>query len=119
MTPNQSQEPTADGAFISAIAVHVASRRWLFSTLGHNHAMNNMRAFLMSFLLLAGTCVFSGCATTGHDTHPATTASKGVEKAQPSPTENMNAMEKSGYYLGWLSLDFLYSLAGSSPTFSP
>jgi len=29
MTPNQSPEPTAVGAVRSAIAVHVASRRWL------------------------------------------------------------------------------------------
>ena len=27
--PNKSPEPTAVGACISAIAVHVASRRWL------------------------------------------------------------------------------------------
>ena len=27
--PNQSLEPTAVGAFSSAVAVHVASRRWL------------------------------------------------------------------------------------------
>ena len=27
--PNKSPEPTADGAFSSAVAVHVASRRWL------------------------------------------------------------------------------------------
>ena len=29
MTPNKSPEPTAVGAFSSAFAVHVASRRWL------------------------------------------------------------------------------------------
>ena len=29
MTPNQSPEPTAVGAVSSAVAVHVASRRWL------------------------------------------------------------------------------------------
>ena len=28
-TPNKSPEPTAVGAVSSAIAVHVASRRWL------------------------------------------------------------------------------------------
>jgi hypothetical protein len=27
--PNKSPEPTADGAASSAVAVHVASRRWL------------------------------------------------------------------------------------------
>jgi hypothetical protein len=29
LMPNQSPEPTAVGAVSSAIAVHVASRRWL------------------------------------------------------------------------------------------
>jgi hypothetical protein len=29
LMPNKSPEPTAVGAFCSAIAVHVASRRWL------------------------------------------------------------------------------------------
>jgi hypothetical protein len=29
MMPNQSPEPTAVGAVSSALAVHVASRRWL------------------------------------------------------------------------------------------
>jgi len=29
MLPNQSPEPTAVGACRSAVAVHVASRRWL------------------------------------------------------------------------------------------
>ena len=29
VTPNQSPEPTAVGAFRSAVAVHVAGRRWL------------------------------------------------------------------------------------------
>jgi hypothetical protein len=73
----------------------------------------------MCFLLLAGACAFSGCATTRHDTYSATNNSKGFEKEQSSPTENMNAIEKTGYYLGWLSLEFLYAWAGSSPTFSP
>ena len=73
----------------------------------------------MSFLVVAGICVFSGCATTSHDTYSATGDSSRFEKKQPSPTEDMNAIEKTGYYLGWLSLDFLYGLAGSSPTFSP
>ena len=29
MTPNKSPEPTAVGAVSSAVAVHVAGRRWL------------------------------------------------------------------------------------------
>jgi hypothetical protein len=36
MWPNKSLEPTAVGAVSSAVAVHVASRRWLsFFSLGH------------------------------------------------------------------------------------
>jgi len=43
----------------------------------------------------------------------------GIEKKQPSPTEDMNAAEKTGYYLGWLSLDFLYGWAGGNPPLFP
>jgi hypothetical protein len=85
--------------------------------IGHIRAMKIMRALLMSFLLLAGICVLSGCATTSHDTHSATSDSSRFEKKQPLPTEDMNAIEKTGYYLGWLSLDFLYGWAGSNPSF--
>jgi hypothetical protein len=89
------------------------------STLGHIRAMKNMRAFLMSFLLVADIYVLSGCATTSHDSYTVIDNSSGLEKKQPSPTEDMTAAQKTGYYLGWLSLDYLYSWAGSSPSFSP
>ena len=81
--------------------------------------MKNMRAFSMSFLVVAGICVFSGCATASHDTYSATGDSSRFVKKQPSPTEDMNSIEKTSYYLGWLSLDFLYGLAGSNPILSP
>jgi len=81
--------------------------------------MKNMRAFLMVFLLVAGICVLSGCATANHDSYTVIDNSSGLEKKQPSATEDMTAVQKTGYYLGWLSLDYLYSLAGSSPSFSP
>jgi hypothetical protein len=73
----------------------------------------------MSFLLAAGICVLSGCATTSHDSYTVVDNSSGLEKKQPSPTENMTAVQKIGYYLGWLSLDCLYGWAGSDPSFSP
>ena len=73
----------------------------------------------MSFLLMAVICVLSGCATTNHDAYTATNDSSGLEKKQPSPTEDMTAVQKTGYNLGWFSLDYLYAWAGSSPSFSP
>jgi len=63
--------------------------------------------------------VFSGCATTSHDSRTVATDASGLEKQQPSPTENLTAVQKTGYYLGWLSLDFLYAWAGSNPSFPP
>jgi hypothetical protein len=81
--------------------------------------MKNLQTFLMSFLLVACICFLSGCATTGHDSYTVVDNSSGLEKKQPSPTEDMTAAQKTGYYLGWLSLDFLYAWAGSSPSFSP
>ena len=73
----------------------------------------------MSFLLVAGICIFSGCATTSQDSYVVIDKSSGLEKKQPTPTEDMTGVQKTGYYLGWLSLDYLYSWAGSSPSFSP
>jgi hypothetical protein len=81
--------------------------------------MKKMRAFLMGFLLVAGICVLSGCATTRHDSYTVIDNSSGLEKKQPSPTEDMTAVQKTGYYLGWFSLEYLYSWAGSNPSFSP
>jgi len=87
--------------------------------LGQIRAMKNMRAFLMSFLLIAGIFILSGCATASHDSYTVIDKSSGLEKKQPSPTEDMTGDQKTGYYLGWFSLGYLYSWAGSSPSFSP
>jgi hypothetical protein len=95
-----------------------AGSGWLGS-LSHIRAMKNMRAFLTSFLLVAGICVFAGCATTSPDSNTATNDSTRFEKKQPSPTEDMNAVQKTGYYLGLFSLDSLYLWAASDPSFSP
>jgi hypothetical protein len=76
--------------------------------------MKNTRAFLMMALVAASICIFSGCATTSHDSYTVVDQTTGVEKKQASPTEDMNAVQKTGYYLGWLSLASLYAWAGGS-----
>jgi hypothetical protein len=78
-----------------------------------------MRAFVMGFLLVAGICVLSGCATASHDSYAVVDNSSGLEKKQPSPTEDMTAVQKTGYYLGWYSLVGLYTWAGGSAPISP
>jgi hypothetical protein len=93
--------------------------RFSFWSSGRIRAMKNKRAFLMSLLLAAGMSVFSGCATTGHDSYAATNDSSGFEKKQPSPTEDMTAIQKTGYYLGWYSLAGLYVWAGGGVPISP
>jgi hypothetical protein len=40
---------------------------------------------------------------------------RGIEKKQASDTEDMNAIEKVGYYLFWFALSIPYGLAGGSP----
>jgi hypothetical protein len=81
--------------------------------------MKNMRTFLMSLLLVAGTGAMTGCATASHDSYTVIDRSSGLEQKQPSPTEGMTAMQKTGYYLGWISLECLYGWAGGNPSFSP
>jgi len=73
----------------------------------------------MSFLLVAGVYVVSGCATTSHDSYTPVYDSSGIEEQQPSPTEDMTGIEKAAYYIGWLSLCALYGWAGGNPTFPP
>jgi hypothetical protein len=70
-------------------------------------------------LVVTSIWIFSGCATTSHDSYTVVDHTTGLEKKEASPTEDMNAVQKTGYYLGWLSLDFLYGWAYSSPSFSP
>ena len=81
--------------------------------------MKKMRTSLLCFLVAASTGVFSGCASTGHDSYQPVAGTNGIEKKQPSPTEDMTALQQTGYYVGWLSLDFLYAWAGGHPSFSP
>ena len=82
--------------------------------------MKKFRVILIGFLVAAVTGVFSGCATSSHDSYVLVNASGGLEKKQPSPTEDMSAIQKTGYYLGWYSLVSLYICAGSAvPLFPP
>jgi len=86
--------------------------------------VKKFRARCFCFLVASGIFLLSGCASTSRDsvaeykTVPVDGMS-GIEKKQPSPTEDMNAAEKTGYYLGWLSLDFLYGWAGGNPPLFP
>ena len=82
-------------------------------------AMKNHLSAVTSVVLLASTLVFAGCATP--DPEPAKPAAgiSFIQKKQPSPTEDMTGIQKTFYYVGWLSLDCLYGFASSNPSFSP
>jgi hypothetical protein len=81
--------------------------------------MKKTRAFLMAVLVTVSICVLSGCATTNHDSYTVIDNSSGLEKKQPSPTEDMTAIQKTGYFLGWYSLVGLYAWAGGGVPLSP
>ncbi len=84
-----------------------------------NDAMKNNCTLVISTLLLASTLMFSGCATPDPEpTKPAAGMSL-IQKKQPSPTEDMNGVQKTFYDVGWLSLDCLYGFAASNPSFCP
>jgi hypothetical protein len=88
--------------------------------LGHNRTlMKNIRAFLIVALFAASICTFSGCATTSQDSYVALNDGSGIEKRQPSPTEDMTAFQKIGYYLVWFSLTGLYAWGGGSAPLLP
>jgi hypothetical protein len=77
--------------------------------------MKNIRALLMSFLVVACTCIFTGCATTSDDSYTPINDSRVFEKKQPSPTEDMadaNTFEKACYYLLQFAATIPYGLAG-------
>lgn len=57
-----------------------------------------MRSFLLSALVATGIGLLSGCATTSDDADMATKDPTGLETRQPSPTEDINFTEKTGYY---------------------
>ena len=73
----------------------------------------------MSILLVADVYVFSGCATTNHDSYTPPNDSRSLESQQSSSTQDMNAVEKTAYYIGWYSLVALYAWAGANVSLSP
>ena len=81
--------------------------------------MKTLRTLSASLLLVTITGVFSGCATAPSDSATVPTAIKGIDKKQPSPTADMTGFEKTGYYLGWLSLDVIYGWAGANQPVTP
>jgi hypothetical protein len=81
--------------------------------------MKNMRAFLMSFLVVVCACISSGCATTSHDSYTDINDSSGFEKKQPSPTEDMTTTEKIAALPLWILLEFAYGLGQSGYSFKP
>lgn len=86
--------------------------------------MKSFRAGLIYFLVALGIWILAGCASTSRDSNANAQTSpvdgmEGIVKQKPSPTDDLNPAEKTGYYLGWLSLAFLYGLAGGNPPFFP
>jgi hypothetical protein len=86
--------------------------------------VRSFRAFCICLLVLSGAWFLTGCATAGRDSVTDVQTSSadgmtGIEKKQPSPTDDMDSVQKTGYYLGWLSLDFLCAWAGGTPSFTP
>ena len=73
----------------------------------------------MVVLVAASAFVFTGCATTDHDSYTSLNDGSGLEKKQPSPTADMTPVEKTGYYFGWFSLASLYAWAGGSAPLVP
>jgi len=75
--------------------------------------------WLRTLVVAAGLGLCSGCATTNHDSYTALNDGSGLEKRQPSATENMTALEKTGYYFGWFSFASLYAWAGGTTPMLP
>ena len=76
---------------------------------------------MICLLIGFGACLLSGCATSGQDSVPSSQTTPvdgmdGVVKQVPSPTADLDPVEKTGYYLGWLSLEMRYGMAGQSYT---
>jgi hypothetical protein len=69
-----------------------------------------------ALLALAG-CLQAGCVTNPSTNEAAAGNTSRIEKVPPSPTANLNPMEKTGYYLGWFALESLYRTAASNPSF--
>ena len=99
----------------------VDSRCWWRILVGQftSWAMKNLRLFLMCFSVVVITGIVSGCATTSHDSPLTSSTDASFEKKTPSPTEDMTAVEKIGYYLSWFCLNAAYGWAGGDQSYWP
>ena len=87
--------------------------------------MGGMKTLISNFmviLLVAGAGLFAGCATGSHESTAGTqpTPMPGIyqEASKISPPADMNWLGKTGYYIGWISLECLYGFAAGNPSFS-
>jgi hypothetical protein len=80
-----------------------------------------MKLQSVTTLLCVGLVLLTaGCASVRENTDPEFVVRKRpVEKVEPTPTEDMNPVEKTGYYLFWIAICTLYGFAGVTPASSP
>jgi hypothetical protein len=81
--------------------------------------MRNIRALFLSFLIVAGACLLSGCATTSNDSNATINNSSAAENNPLKPTEDMNAIQKSACYVAWFALAVAYGLGGGNAPLLP
>jgi hypothetical protein len=79
--------------------------------------MKIARTLMLCILVLTGMVALPGCATNRQDVYDPS-VHEDIKRAQkqPSPTEDMTWVERTGYYVGWFSLFCLYAYAGNNPT---
>jgi len=72
--------------------------------------MKTPRSFAICFLVIFNGCILSGCATTSQES---------AASPAPSPTEDMNWIQKTGYYLWEPFQSIAYGMAAGNPSFTP
>jgi hypothetical protein len=72
--------------------------------------MKRLRTLSFCIVLSIAVSELSGCATIGGDSS---------SDPKPSPTDDMNWVEKTGYYLWWPFQQIIYGIAAGNPSFSP
>jgi len=110
----KSPEPTPVGAGSSASRFTSQFGGGLFHTLDHI-ASHERYASILDVLPAGRWHLLILWLRHGQDSYTVIDSSSGLEKRQPSPTEDMTASQK----LGWILLECLYGFAGSNPSFSP
>jgi hypothetical protein len=80
-----------------------------------------MKLQSVTTLLCVGLVLLTaGCASVRENNDPEFVVRKRpVEKVEPCPTEDMNPVEKTGYYLFWIAICTLYGFAGVTPASPP